>query len=90
MPIASGPATPPTTAPTSPTSPTNTTDFIDCEKGSIDEEDEEIIEECDEKNSQDGFPDIPSTHRPEDGRRKLVQRSKNLDQSRCDQSLNIT
>lgn len=85
MPIASGPATPPTTAPTSPTSPTSTNDFIDCEKGSIDEEDEEIIEECDEKNSQDGFPDIPSKHRQEDGRPKLVQRSKNLNHPHCAQ-----
>ena len=77
MPIAPGPATPPTTAPTSPTSPTNTNDFIDCEKGSIDQE--EVIEECDEKSSQVSFPDVPSKHRKEDGRPKLVQRSENLD-----------
>ena len=69
MPIASGPVTPPTTAPTSPTSPTGNDDFIDSEKGSIDEE---IIEECDEKS------DVPSKHRAEDGRPKLVQRSEHL------------
>ena len=84
MPIAPGPATPPSTAPTSPTSPTNINDndFIDCEKGSIDEEEEEeeeeIIEECDEKSSQVSFPDVPSKHRKEDGRPKLVQRSEDL------------
>ena len=71
MPQASGPETPPSTAPTSPTSPTTTNDFIDCEKGSVDEdEDEEIIEEVNEKAS-----DISSKHRKEDGRRKLIQRS---------------
>ena len=86
MPIATGPATPPSTAPTSPTSPTNTNDFIDCEKGSIieeekekEEEEEEIIEECDEKSSQVSFPDVPSKHRKEDGRPKLVQRSEDLE-----------
>ena len=72
MPHASGPETPPSTAPTSPTSPTTTNNFIDCEKGSVDEdEDEEIIEEVNEKVS-----DVPSKHRKEDGRRKLIQRSK--------------
>ena len=83
MPIAPGPATPPSTAPTSPTSPTNTNDFIDCEKGSIieeeKEEEEEIIEECDEKSSQVSFPDVPSKHRKEDGRPRLVQRSEDLE-----------
>ncbi|CAD6575582.1 MAG: hypothetical protein ASARMPREDX12_007384 [Alectoria sarmentosa] len=71
MPNASGPETPPSTAPTSPTSPTSTDDFIDSEKGSIEEE---IVEEWDEKGSQDDSPDIPSKHREEDGRLKLVQR----------------
>ena len=67
MPHASGPETPPSTAPKSPTSPTTTNDFIDCEKGSVDE-DEEVIEEINEKGSQDGFSNY--------GRPKLVQRSK--------------
>ncbi|CAF9917791.1 MAG: hypothetical protein ALECFALPRED_000368 [Alectoria fallacina] len=71
MPNASGPETPPWTAPTSPISPTSTDDFIDSEKGSIVEE---IVEEWDEKGSQDDSPDIPSKHREEDGRLKLVQR----------------
>lgn len=75
MPHASGPETPPFTAPTSPTSPTTTNDFIDCEKGNIDEE-EEVIEEVNEKDSQDGFSNVPSNYRKEDGRPKLVQRSK--------------
>ena len=75
MPHASGPETPPSTAPTSPTSPTTTNDFIDCEKGIVDE-DEEIIEEVNEKCSQDGFSNLPSNCRKEDGRPKLVQRSK--------------
>ena len=75
MPNASGPETPPWTAPTSPISPTSTDDFIDSEKGSIVEE---IVEEWDEKGSQDDSPDIPSKHREEDGRLKLVQRSKDL------------
>ena len=70
MPHASSPETPPSTAPTSPTSPTD--DFIDLEKGSVDEDDdEEIIEEVNEKVS-----DIPLKHRKEDGRRILIQRSK--------------
>lgn len=90
MPNASGPATPPSTAPTSPTSPTSTNDFIDCEKGSLeeDEDEEEIIEESSEKGSQDDSPDIPSKHR-EDGRPKLVQRSKDLNHTSCDQPLNV-
>ncbi|KAF6240808.1 hypothetical protein HO173_001481 [Letharia columbiana] len=72
MPNASGPGTPPSTAPTTPTSPTGTNDFIDCEKGSVDEEkdEEEVVEELNEKDS----PNIPSKHRAEDGRPKLVQR----------------
>lgn len=69
MPHASSPETPPSTAPTSPTSPNTTNDFIDCEKGSVDE-DEEVIEVIDEKGSPDGF----SNYRKEDGRPKLVQR----------------
>ena len=86
MPNASGPETPPSTAPTSPTSPTSTDDFIDSEKGSIEEE---IVEEWDEKGSQDDSPDIPSKHREEDGRLKLVQRGKDLYHTHFDQLLNI-
>ena len=88
MPIASGPATPPTTAPTSPTSPTNTNDFIDCEKGSIEEEEEEVVQESDEKSSQVSFPSVQPNHRPEDGRPKLDQRSEDLKLVRCDRLLN--
>lgn len=86
MPIASGPATPPSTAPTSPTSLTGTNDYIDCEKGSIDEE---VIEECDEKGSQHSSPEIPSRHRQHDGRLKLVQRSKDLNDTQSDHLLNV-
>ena len=81
MPHASGPETPPSTAPTSPTSPTTTDDFIDCEKGIVDE-DEEIIEEVNEKGSQDGFSNVPSHYRKDDGRPKLVQRSKAANHAR--------
>lgn len=75
MPNASGPGTPPSTAPTTPTSPTGTNDFIDCEKGNVDEEkeEEEVVEELNEDS-----PNIPSKHRAEDGRPKLVQRSEDL------------
>ena len=76
MPPTSGPETPPSTAPTSPTSPTPTNDFIDCEKGREDgDEDEEVIEEVIEEVNEKGS-DISSRHRKQDGRRKLVQRSK--------------
>ena len=76
MPHVSGPETPPSTAPTSPASPTTTNDFIDCEKGSVDEDDdEEVIEEVIEEVN-DKVSDIPLKHRKEDGRRKLIQRSK--------------
>lgn len=84
MPNVSGPETPPSTAPTSPTSPTDTDGFIDCEKGSVVEE---IDEEWDEKNSQDGPPNIPSKHR-KDGLPKLVQRSEDLNHKQFEQLLN--
>ena len=84
MPHASGPETPPSTAPTSPTSPNTTNDFIDCEKGSVDE-DEEVIEVIDEKGSHDGF----SNYRKEDGRPKLVQRSKAASYAQIIMMLNI-
>lgn len=73
MPHASGPETPPFTASTSLISFIIINDFIDCEKGSVDEdEDEEIIEIIDEKGSPDGF----SNYQKENERSRLVQRSK--------------
>ena len=88
MPHASGPETPPSTAPTSPTSPTTSNDFIDCEKGIVEEEEEEeIIEEVNEKGSQDGFSNLPSNYRKGDGRAKLVQRSKRS--QRCTSQRNV-
>ena len=85
MPTASAPETPPPTAPTSPISPADTDNFIDCEKGSS--VDEEVVEELDEKSSQDSPPDIPSSHREKDGRIKLVQRSQHLNHAQLDQLL---
>ena len=84
MPTASAPETPPPTAPTSPISPTGTDNFIDCEKGSVDEE---VVEESDEKGSEDNSPDIPSSHREKDGRLKLIQRSQHLNHAWFDQVL---